>query len=343
MKVLNDLMLLRGEAGPLILAVGFFDGLHRGHVKVIDRAIAGAKERNGKAWVLTFDNHPLKVLKPRAAPPLLTSNRHKLDLLSRLGVDGCLVIPFTRELADQPPACFIEKLKDSSPSLAEIVVGCNWRFGRRREGTPALLSRLAGKHGLRVRVVRPAIRKGAAISSTRIRAEVMRGNMEEAAAMLNRPFSVRGTVVRGKTLARKLGFPTANLDVRNEALPPLGVYAVFAFLAGCPAGANQRRDAPANFQCGDPMEGVMNIGIKPTFPMERNGKPTLELHLFDFACELYGLEITVFFMKRIRAERRFSSPYELKRQIALDAVDARGILGEKKMKQSLYRHPQLIL
>lgn len=311
MKILTDLKLLKKESRPVILAAGFFDGVHRGHRKVIDRTIARAREVGGEAWALTFDAHPLTILRPESAPSLLTSNRHKLKLLGALDLDGCLLMPFTRELADLEPADFINRLRVCAPTLAEIVVGRNWQFGRKRKGDPILLSKLARKMNLKVTVVRPVLRKGEIISSTRIRVEIMAGNLKEAAVMLGRPFSVLGTVTRGKTLGRKLGFPTANLDPHNEVLPAFGVYAVHALV-----------------EESDFFDGVLNLGVRPTFGKGNNLKPTLELHLFDFDKELYGHDIEIFFVRKIRDERKFASQDELKKYIAGDVETASKLLGE---------------
>jgi riboflavin kinase/FMN adenylyltransferase len=315
MRTVTDPALLRKEKKPVVLAAGFFDGLHRGHRKVIERPVRSARARGGRAWVLTFDVHPMEVLEPRSAPDLLTSTQHKLRLLAEFRLDGCLVMPFTRELADMAPELFVERLCDYVPSLAEVLVGRNWRFGHDGRGNTGLLARLAGKRNIRVTGVLPAVRKGKVISSTRIRTEIVRGNLAEAAVMLGRPFSVLGTVTRGRTMGRRLGFPTANLDPHNEVLPPRGVYAVHAELDG------------------KHFDGVLNLGTRPTF-MKRQGKnePVLEVHLFDVRRNLYGKEIEVFIARKLRNERRFSSALALKRQIACDVEDARKVVGALRVK-----------
>ena len=329
MKVLTDLAALRRYRTPIVMAAGFFDGVHRGHRKVIEQAMARARRRHGQAWVLTFDTHPLKVLNPSAAPLLLTSNAHKERLLSRLGVDGCLMLPFTRELANSAPEEFVARIHACAPPLVEILVGTNWRFGAMGRGGPAMLARRSRGTALKVTVVKTMSRGGETISSTRIRAAVLQGNLGDAASLLGRPFSVLGTVTRGRTIARTLGYPTANLNCHNEALPPCGVYAVYALIG--------RRL----------LNGVLNMGHRPTFGATADDKPVIELHVLDLNADLYGDDIEVFFIARLRDEKRFSSPAELARQIARDVESARTLLSRnglsKKVKESLYTDQPAIL
>ncbi len=309
MKVFTKLERLKRRRRPILLAAGFFDGIHRGHAKVITRTIDRARELGGEAWVLTFDTHPLRVLNPEAAPLLLTANRHKLALLERTGVDGCLMLPFTRTQAAVEPRAFVTHLRECIPSLAELVVGRNWRFGHHGRGTPGLVSRMGRNTDLRVTVVAPVVYKAETISSTRIRAEILRGNLDEAAAMLGRRVSILGTVTTGRSVGRKLGFPTANLDPHNEVLPPHGVYAVRAVIKG-------------RLRCG-----VMNFGLRPTLT-DGHSIPTLELHVFDFSGDLYGKDIEVFFARFMREERKFDSLESMRRAIAEDIISARVVLRE---------------
>ncbi len=308
---------LRREPGPLVMAAGFFDGVHLGHLKVIRETRARAAAAGGRAWALTFDPHPLKVLNPEAAPRLLTANRHKLRLLARTGLDGCLLLPFDRELAALEPEDFLQCMRAGVPGLREIIVGRNWRFGRHGRGTPALGARLGAALGLTLDVVRPVMWKGETISSTRIRAEVLAGNLDEAAAMLGRPVSILGTVVKGRSIGRQLGFPTANLDPHNEVLPPHGVYAVHAAWDGAI------------------LDGVLNFGLRPTL-REAGAIATLELHLFDFTGDLYGQDLEVFFCAFLREEERFPSLAAMQTAIGRDIAAARAALREKKVKDALY-------
>lgn len=308
MKVETSPRRLKASAGPIVLAAGFFDGLHRGHRKVLDATITEARAHDGQAWVLTFDPHPLRVLGPRTAPPLLSSTKHKLLMLSRLELDGCLVMRFTPKLAAQSPQQFVRQLCRNIPQLAAIFVGRNWRFGYRGTGDVQSLTRLGHEFGFRVQAMLPVMRRGQPVSSTRIREEVRKGNLSEARILLGRPFSVLGSVEQGLTLGRKLGFPTANLDTQNEALPPTGVYAVFAETRG-------RRH-----------KAVLNLGRRPTVRKGGETRPILELHLLDFDGDLYGEDIEVFFARRLRDEHCFATTDLLQAQISRDVERARRLL-----------------
>jgi len=311
MRVISNLRLLRIKRQPVVLAAGFFDGLHRGHQRVINKTVAEARRLGGEAWVLTFDQHPMRILRQDSAPPLLTSNRHKLRLFEEMQVDGCLLMPFTRRLAGMSPEAFMKMLAAAIPTLARIYVGENWRFGHKEKGDTGMLKMLAGEHSIGVTVVRPVLKGGRIVSSTRIREEVACGNLVEARGMLGRKFSILGVVAKGRAVGRQLGFPTANLETFNEVLPPLGVYAV-------------------NVAVGDRIvKGVANIGVRPTFACPGNSgnrKVTIEVHLIRFGNNLYGREIEVFFVKKLRNEKRFVSAEELKRQIEKDVKNAGKVL-----------------
>ena len=247
MKLGSKLAYLHSQRRPVLLAAGFFDGVHRGHQAIIRKMVSAARRERGAAWVMTFDTHPRKVLHPESAPRLLTSTPHKLRLLKALGVHGCIVIPFTRSLARLAPEAFIARLARSVPALSQIVIGRNWTFGRQGRGTPAMLKALAPCFGFKVTVIPPVRWHGTVVSSTRIRAAVLAGRLAEAAGMLGRPFSLLGTVVPGRGLGRKLGIPTANLNPHNEMAPPDGVYIVRA-----------RWDGVA-------YPGIVNLGVRPSF------------------------------------------------------------------------------
>lgn len=311
MIILNDLKPLQSRSRPIVLAAGFFDGVHRGHRRVLDQAREDARRLGGEAWVMTFDTHPLKILKPAAAPLLLTSTPHKLALLQQAGMDGCILLPFTRDVANTPASVFAQGLLHCAPTLREVIVGENWRFGAGATGTPATLAELDADTPIHVITMPPVLHGSAAISSTRIRQAVTGGDLAEATAMLGRPFSVLGSVVHGREIGRTLGFPSANIDPHNEALPPLGVYAVQARVG-------------TRFH-----DGALNFGIRPTFEKEKTVRPILELHLLDFSGLLYEREIETFFIEKLRDEKRFANTEELKLQIADDVLRTRRILSEK--------------
>ncbi|MBL7078011.1 MAG: riboflavin biosynthesis protein RibF [Kiritimatiellae bacterium] len=300
MITVTDMHDLRRKRRPIVLAAGFFDGLHLGHLKVINRSLEAAAAIGGKVWVLTFDKHPLRVLGHHKAPRLLTSNRHRLALLRRMGVEGCLLLPFNKRLSETAPTAFVRELKAAVPQLADIHVGRNWHFGKAGSGDGALLRRLGRELGFTVSVADPVVRGGAPVSSTRVRAAVKAGDLDEAATLLGRPFSILGTVKSGRRIGRKLGFPTANLDPHNEVLPPVGIYVVEAAIG------RTRHDA------------VLYYGRRPTFDDARTQPCELELHVPGLDTNLYGLDIEVGFLKRLRGDRRFGSLETLKKQIARD-------------------------
>jgi riboflavin kinase / FMN adenylyltransferase len=308
MKTLPAIAHLTDLPGPIHLAIGFFDGLHIGHQQVIRRAQAAAEADGGTAVVATFDPHPMAVLRPDAAPRLLTSTLHKTLILSQLGVTHLLIIPFDKTLAALTPDTFIQSLATASRPLGSITVGYNWAFGKGRSGNLETLTALGKTLGFHVHGVAPVVVGGEPVSSTRVRLAVERGDFSAAAQLLGRDYSIHGTIVQGRQLARKLGFPTANLALEAEQLPPIGVYAVKATLAG------------------QSLKGVANLGLRPTVE-DGTAKRQLEVHLFDHTGELYGQGIEVRFIQRLRDEMKMDSLEALKAQIALDAAQARTALA----------------
>ena len=305
MKLSSHVGALKDERRPVFLAAGFFDGVHRGHQHIIRHGVQAARACRGHAWVMTFDPHPKKVITPQDAPNLLTATPHKLRLLEALGVDGCLVIPFTRLFAATAADRFVRTLVRAAPQLRRIVIGRDWTFGRDGQGSPELLRALGLQHGFEVEDIEPVLWRRRPISSTRIRRCVMEGQLDEASDMLGRPFSILGTVVPGQRLGREFGFPTANLDPHNEVFPPNGVYLATAMIA--------HRWRP----------GLINLGIRPTVPALGTPTRILELHLLDGRPNLYGRSIEARFLGRIRPEQRFPSLSALQQQIAADVNFAR--------------------
>lgn len=304
MKVYHRLSDLKCVRGRIWLAAGFFDGVHRGHVSVIRRALKEARADAARVWIMTFDIHPLKLLKPEAAPALLTDLGHKLRLLGRMGAEGCVALRFTRRLAAARPEDFVERLVRSAPGLRGMAVGDNWTFGRSGAGTPRMLAALGARHGFRVSVVPRVCRRGRPVSSTRIRRALAAGRLAEACDMLGRPFSVVGTVVRGRGIARALGAPTANICVRNEVLPARGVYAARALLGGRAYGA------------------VAHIGPGASARLDK-----LEVHLMGLHANLVGREMEIVFVKRLRRDRLFARRAALREQVARDIAAASMVLA----------------
>ena len=302
---LRSISALASVPGPVFLAIGVFDGVHLGHRAVIERAIADAKEARGTPVVVTFDPHPVRVLRPEKAPRLLTSTPHKLRLIRALGIGHLLIIPFDLAFAATPPDDFIRQLAAASKPLREICVGHQWSFGKGRAGNLEMLARLGGDLGFE-EVGVPAVEvDGRIVSSTLIRQAVEAGDLADAARLLGRDYTILGTVVEGRHLGRTLGFPTANLSAHNEQFPPNGVYAVEVLRNG---------DAPRR--------GVANIGVRPTIA-EAGGERVLEVHIFDFDESLYGTDLEIVFRHFLRPEKKFPSLDALRAQIARDTEAAR--------------------
>ena len=271
---------------------------------MIERALKDARKAQGTAVVVTFDPHPMRILRPENAPRLLTSTPHKIRLLKELGISHTLVLKFDEGFAATDPEYFILSLHHESQELREICVGHEWSFGRNRAGNLQLLQRMGDRLGFHEIGV-PAVKiDNQIVSSTLIRRAVETGDLQGAARLLGREYTVLGTVVEGAHLGTKLGYPTANLRAHNEQFPPNGVYAV------------QARTSERTFP------GVANIGIRPTLEKE-SGERLLEIHLFDFNGDLYGEEVEVSFGRYIRPEMKFNSLDELKSQITRDAAVAR--------------------
>jgi len=308
MQQLTSIDQLASVPGPVHLAIGFFDGVHAGHQEVIQRALGAAAGSGGSAVVATFDPHPLKFLRPESAPRLLTSTRHKALILERFGVSHLLVIPFDATTAALSPEEFVEKIAGACHPLASITVGKAWAFGSGRTGTLATLQTLGQRLGFTAHGIPPVTFDGEPVSSTRIRTAVERGDFIDAAHLLARDYSVLGTVIHGRHLGNKLGFPTANLALEAEQLPPIGVYAVRALV----------RDTL--------LPGVANLGHRPTVDQDSTERH-LEVNLFDFTGDLYGETMEVRFVQRLREELRFESIDQLKAQIERDAARARTVLA----------------
>jgi len=298
--ILRSIPELAGVPGPVHLAIGVFDGVHVGHQAVIRAAL---DQPDGSAVVMTFDPHPARVLRPERVPPLLTSTRHKLAIFRRFGVRCSLVLPFDDAFARTEAEGFVAQLRAACQPLGSIAVGHDWVFGHRARGTVTLLRSL----GLTVHAVPPVSIDGVVARSTGVREAVAVGDFQRARRLLGRPHSVRGEVVRGLQLGRQLGFPTANLALEHELLPPNGVYAV-----------RVRLDETVR-------PGVANLGLRPSVETGAS-EPRLEVHLFDFADDLYGRELEVEFVEFLRGEQVFPSLDELTAQIARDAGQARSRL-----------------
>jgi riboflavin kinase / FMN adenylyltransferase len=299
------------------VAVGNFDGVHRGHQALVAQAVGEARAAGGTAVVLTFDPHPSRVLAPERAASTLTTLDQKAELLARLGVDRLAVLPFTAELAAQDAEAFAGRVLHDILHAATVVVGAGFRFGRGRAGDVALLRRVGRRLGFEVHGMRPVLHQGAPISSSRVREALARGDVAGAAEMLGRPFFIDGEVARGLGRGRTLGIPTANLAPVNETLPGNGVYACLLLV-----GDSGQPPRPA----------VTNIGRRPTF----GGTETIvETHVLDFDADLYGRHVRLYFHSRLRPERAFPGPQALVEQIRRDIDTARQALRAAPMTDGI--------
>lgn len=317
MKIARSFREFHEACGGAVLAAGFFDGVHRGHVKVLSAAVAAARASGCAAWVLTFDRHPFQLLAPDRAPHLLVSTPRKLELLESLGFDGCLLLPFTRLIAALSPREFMRHLSGGN-AVKRIFCGGNWTFGAHASGTPETLRELGREFGFDVTVARAVRCMGDSISSTRIRLAIAAGDIALAKRMLGRAPSVEGIVAHGRAVGRRLGRPTANLvPGYPAALPPDGVYAVRARI-----GKN-----------GAPFFGLANIGVRPTFHDSRGGpQRSFEVHIVDFDGDIYGEDMRVEFLRFLRGEIAFPTPGALAAQIARDIAAARRFAGRAGVK-----------
>jgi riboflavin kinase/FMN adenylyltransferase len=281
-----------------VLALGNFDGLHRGHLKILDRVKRGAIERGGVAMAMTFDPHPPRVVRPDRAPPLLMTTEQRIDALGRAGIRAVAVVTFTRELSQWDPDTFVRSVLVEWLRVAEVWVGANFLFGHERVGNFSVLRTLGQRYGFRAEKIDPVRYKEFVVSSTRIRRLVAEGRMDEAAALLGHPYTLDGRVVEGRRRGRAIGFPTANLHTTNELIPPHGVYATTLTVDGIIHAA------------------LTNIGSNPTFG--DSDRTTIETYVLRFDGDLYGRDVRLGFVQRLRDERRFDDVDGLKAQIEAD-------------------------
>ncbi len=304
LTVLHSISELQSLPGPVALAIGVFDGVHLGHQEVIRAAVEHTAQHGGTAVVMTFDPHPLHVLRPDSVPDLLCSTTHKLRILEQQGISHVLLCPFDAAFAATLARDFTLALADACNPLGFVSVGYSWRFGKGGAGDIHLLMDMGQELGFGVYGVPPVRIAGEVVSSTLIREAVSVGGFAKARLLLGRDYTVFGKIIEGDKLGRQLGFPTANIDYETEQLPPAGVYAVRALLNG------------------DAHRGVANLGRRPTITGGAAAL-TLEVHLLDFAGDIYGSTMEVVFTKHLRAEKKFSGLDALKDQIAADITAAR--------------------
>ena len=320
----DGLAAVPADHGPSVVTVGMFDGVHRGHRALLERVAAEAAARGLPAGAVTFDRHPLEVLRPDARPPLLTTLDRKLDLLGAAGMDFVLVLAFTEELSQVTAEAFAREVLMDGVGARAVVVGDNFRFGHKAAGDPALLAELGRPRGIAVVAVPLHADGGEPVSSTRIRAELARGDVRAAAASLGRAYAVEGVVVRGDGRGgRQLGIPTANLDVAGDlAVPANGVYA--GHLAD---------------EAGPPRPAAISVGVNPQF---HTSGLRVEAHVLDFDGDLLGAHVWLTFEHRLRDEAAFATVDDLVAQMHRDIRQARRLLwsgsGDRVQPGGFPRH-----
>ena len=306
---------------PVHCTIGMFDGLHRGHRRVIERTVAAARTDRGLSVAITFDRHPATVVAPERAPSLIYPLHRRRKLLEATSLDFLWIIPFDRDFSRIGGREFLEMIHLRLRPLQSICVGPDFHFGHRRSGSPRLLRECAPALGYRLPRIEPVRLDGREVSSTAIRSLIARGALTEAGALLGRDYTLCGTVVRGRQLGRRLGFPTANLDTRGLVLPPPGVYPVRAALGE------------------ERLDGVANIGTRPTVGSGEE-EPTAEVHLLDFDEDIHGRTLELSLCERLRRERRFESLEALGKRIEQDIALAREHLVRRRFEPERFRHCQ---
>jgi riboflavin kinase/FMN adenylyltransferase len=293
----------------ICVTLGTYDGLHLGHQKIIRRVVEKARSRGGTSCVVTFDPHPREVLSPKDAPNLLTTTDKKAQLIEQLGVNALCLVKFTPEFAKIEARDFVENFLVGTLHMKAIIAGYDWGFGRGRKGDVHLLEELSKKYQYEVEQVDGVEVDGRIVSSTLVREMILGGDLPQAEKFLGRKYSITGDIVGGARLGRELGFPTANIEPRHEAIPPDGIYAVWVEVAGI------RKP------------GTLNIGFRPTVSNGR--KRTVEVHIMDFYRDIYNEKIEVTFVAKLREEKKFPSVEALTEQIKKDVEKARSILVER--------------
>lgn len=291
------------DGRPVVATVGTFDGVHLGHQQVIRQVARQAADLGGRSVLVTFDPHPLQVVRPSQAPKLLTTPDEKKPLLAALGLDHAVFLPFTPELQSRSPRRFVQEFLLDGVEMSRLVVGHDHGFGRGRAGNAELLGRIAGEEGFELDVVEPVRSEGTPVSSSAIRRALAEGRLSDANRALGRPYSMTGKVVRGDGRGSELGYPTANLRFPDDKLvPAAGIYACWAVT---PAGR---------------FPGALHVGPRPAFP---GAEDTVEVHVLDFAGDLYGQQLTLELDSYVRPVAAFSDPRSLAEQIGRDVKQVR--------------------
>ena len=291
-----------------VLALGNFDGLHRGHLKIIERVRRGAGEHGGTPMAMTFDPHPSRVVRPDKAAPLLMTKQQRIEALGRAGIAAVAVVRFTHELSQWDPETFVRTVLVDWLRVSEVWVGANFLFGHDRAGNFSTLRTLGQRYGFRADKIDPVRYKEFVVSSTRVRRLVTEGRMDEAGALLGHQYYIDGRVVPGARRGRDLGFPTANLETENELLPPNGVYATMTTIDGVIHPS------------------ITNIGVRPTFG--DTTKTMIEAYILGYDGALYGRQVRLGFVQRLRDERKFADVDALREQMEADRRRAERLFSQ---------------
>jgi riboflavin kinase/FMN adenylyltransferase len=324
MQVLYGYRNLEKKLKDPVIAIGVFDGIHLGHKRVIKRLLALREPKREKV-IVTFDPHPQTVLRPDRKPPRIMSLDHKLFILEKMGLDAVIVIHFTDFIATMSPEEFVKKVIGGI-GARKVYVGSNFHFGKGKSGNVERFKEIGRECGIDVRIVEPVKKGGRIVSSTWLRKLIKEGKIARAEQLLRRPVSVLGTVVKGDELGKTLGKPTANIDPHQEVIPPPGVYAVKVDISG------------------QLYDGVLNIGFKPTFygsRLKKRKEPLIEVHVIGYEGNLYGQNIEIFFIKKLRKEKHYKTREALIRQIKKDIIKAGEVLSSKKILWKIKRYKYL--
>jgi len=308
MRLLHSANELRPDNRRVCIAIGVFDGVHLGHQQIIRQTVADARQHDGLAVVLTFDRHPSAIVAPDRVPPLIYSLLQKVRAIEALGADALLLLRFDQAFSAQPGETFIRELARDLCAIHSICVGADFVFGHQRSGNVALLQKLGAELNFTVHGIAAVALDGQVVSSTRVREAIRTGDFDAANQMLGRPYSLAATIVTGDQVGHQLGFPTANLETTGFVLPPNGVYAAQASVGGRTHHA------------------VVNLGHRPTL-CQPTPQLRVEVHLLDFDGQIYGQEMEVTFVARLRAEMKFPSLEALREQIGRDVAAARELMG----------------
>lgn len=303
MEIFSQITHLKKKYPCPVVTIGVFDGVHRGHQKIIGYAVRRARQIGGTAIVVIFSPHPVHSLRPNVFCPLIVSVPQRLQLIAQLGVDVCLLLHFTKRFSRLSPDAFIKRYLVAKIRPIEVIVGDDFHFGQERRGTAEIFRKKGQAYGFKVRLVKTGLGRQKKVSSSIIRRDILSGNLAHAARLLGRPFTILGRVIHGDARGRGLGYPTANIYPAGQLLPPSGVYIV---------------DVCRGSRC---YSGIANVGRRPSF--KRIADVNVEVHIFDFRRDIYGKDIQVRFYKKIRDEQVFRCEKELISQIRCDETKAR--------------------